>query len=71
MKREEAIKTAIESIEREGLDTEKYDFVAKRVSEGWQIHFYRKAKYRPRPGDFITVCIDGKSKLVSRILRGK
>lgn len=71
MKKDEAVKIAIECIEQKGYDVRQYTFKTKRINNDWEIYFYRKMIYKPSPGDFLTVCIDVKSKQVSRIFEGK
>lgn len=71
MEEKKAVELAIKFAEQKGYDTRQYNVTAKKTYNDWEIYFYRKMIYKPRPGDFFTVCIDDMSKSVRRIIKGK
>lgn len=66
-----ATEMASKVVEREGYEIQQYNVLIKRTSDVWEIHFARKDKYKPSPGDFVTVYIDEQSESVERVVRGK
>jgi hypothetical protein len=68
MKEKEAIEIASNYAKQQGYDISQYDITAKHEKGEWVVHFKGK---KPVPGNFFTVYIDDKSKVVKQLFRGK
>jgi hypothetical protein len=49
-----------------------YHVLAVRKNGTWEVHFERNGESsKPRPGDFFTIYVDDRTKLVERMIHGK
>ena len=68
----EAVKLASEHARQHGYDPAYYHVLAVRKNGKWEVHFERNGELsKPRPGDFFTIYVDDRTKVVERMIHGK
>lgn len=72
MEKREVVELASNFAQQRGYDISQYEITAEKIDDEWEVYFQRKSEvYKPRPGDFFTVCIDDKSKSIQQLFEGK
>jgi hypothetical protein len=72
MREGEAVKVASEYAKQHGYDPVHYRILAVRKNGKWEVHFERNGESsKPRPGDFFTIYVDHRTKVVERMIHGQ